>query len=178
MEGRRRVLCTVALHMFLRTVWNTCSSTSNYPIMSEFNQIRGFWTDLLSRPIKFHETPANRGRADVSVERERERRSDGHDEANWHLSWLKPTRLKLLTLTDDYISPFYTKRRSQYSRRLRRRSTAARLLRSWVRIPPGAWMFVCHVLSGSGLWDAMSWSLVQKESYWLWRAVVCDQGTS
>ena len=29
------------------------------------------------------------------------------------------------------------------ARGLRRRSTAARLLRSWVRIPPRAWMFVC-----------------------------------
>jgi hypothetical protein len=28
---------------------------------------------------------------------------------------------------------------------LRHRSTAARLLRSWVRIPPGAWMYVCCV---------------------------------
>jgi hypothetical protein len=31
---------------------------------------------------------------------------------------------------------------------------AARLLRSWVRIPPGAWIFVCcecHGLSGRGL---------------------------
>jgi hypothetical protein len=171
MEGRRRVLCTVALHMFLRTMWNTCRSPSNYPVMTEFNQIRGFWTDLRSRPIKSHETPANRGRADVSVERDRERdtRADGHDEANWHLSWLKLTRLKRLTLTDDYISPFYTKYRSQYSRRLRRRSTAARLLRSWVRIPPGAWMFVmcCQVEV-----SATSWSLVQKESYRLARRCV------
>jgi len=31
-------------------------------------------------------------------------------------------------------------------RGLKRRSTAARLLRSWVRIPPGACMFVCCVL--------------------------------
>ena len=35
----------------------------------------------------------------------------------------------------------YKKRRSQWPRGLRRRSTAARLLRLWVRIPPGAWMF-------------------------------------
>ena len=35
-------------------------------------------------------------------------------------------------------------RRSQWPRGLRRRSTAARLLRSWVRIPLGAWMFVCY----------------------------------
>jgi hypothetical protein len=33
--------------------------------------------------------------------------------------------------------------RSQWPRRLRRRSAAERLLGSWVRIPPGAWMFVC-----------------------------------
>ena len=47
-------------------------------------------------------------------------------------------------------------RRSQWPRGLGRRSTAARLLRSWVRIPPGAWMSVCReccVLSGRGLCD-------------------------
>ena len=33
--------------------------------------------------------------------------------------------------------------RSQWPRGLRRRSAAARLLRLWVRIPPGAWTFVC-----------------------------------
>jgi hypothetical protein len=41
---------------------------------------------------------------------------------------------------------------------LRRRSAAARLLRLWVRIPPGAWMFVCYVccvLSGRGLCDEL-----------------------
>ena len=32
---------------------------------------------------------------------------------------------------------------SQWPRGLRRRSAAARLLRSWVRIPPGAGIFVC-----------------------------------
>jgi hypothetical protein len=32
--------------------------------------------------------------------------------------------------------------RSQWPRGLRRRSAAERLLGSWVRIPPGAWMFV------------------------------------
>jgi hypothetical protein len=36
--------------------------------------------------------------------------------------------------------------RSQWPRSLRRRSAAARLLRSWVRIPPGAWMFVVSVV--------------------------------
>ena len=36
--------------------------------------------------------------------------------------------------------------RSQWPRVLRRRSTAARLLRSWVRIPPGTWLFVVSVV--------------------------------
>jgi hypothetical protein len=69
--------------------------------------------------------------------------------------------------------------RSQWPRGLRRRSTAARLLRSWVRNPPGAWMFVCCVccvLSGRGLCD----ELISRpeESYRLWRVVVCDHETS
>jgi hypothetical protein len=41
--------------------------------------------------------------------------------------------------------------RSQWARGLKCRSTAARILRSWVRIPPGAWIFaccLCCVLSG------------------------------
>ena len=70
-------------------------------------------------------------------------------------------------------------RRSQWPRGLRRRSAAARLLRTWVRIPPGAWMFVyceCRVLSGRGLCD----ELINRpeESYPLWCVVVCDLETS
>jgi len=41
---------------------------------------------------------------------------------------------------------------------VRRKSAAARLLRLWVRIPPGAGMFVCCaccVLSGRGLCDEL-----------------------
>jgi hypothetical protein len=60
--------------------------------------------------------------------------------------------------------------RSQWQRGLRRRSTAARLLRLWVRIPPGAWMSVCCVLSGRGLCDGLI--ARPEESYRLWR-VVC-----
>jgi hypothetical protein len=60
------------------------------------------------------------------------------------------------------------------------RSSAARLLRLWVRIPPGAWMFVgcecCVLLSGRGLCDGLITRL--EESYRLWRVVVCDQETS
>jgi len=54
--------------------------------------------------------------------------------------------------------------RSQWPRGLRRRSTAARLLRSWVRIPPGEWIFVCckrYVCCQLEV-SSMSWSLVQK----------------
>jgi hypothetical protein len=42
--------------------------------------------------------------------------------------------------------------------RSKARSTAARLLRSWVRIPPVTWIFVCWVycvLSGRGLYDEL-----------------------
>ena len=55
------------------------------------------------------------------------------------------------------------------------RPAAARLLRSWVRIPPGVWIFVCcecRVLSGRGLCD----ELITRpgESYRLCCVVVCD----
>ena len=56
---------------------------------------------------------------------------------------------------------------------------AARLLRSWVRIPPGAWIFVCcecRVLWGSGLCDELITRPV--ESYRLCCVVVCDLETS
>ena len=69
--------------------------------------------------------------------------------------------------------------RSQWPCGLRRRSTAARLLRSWVRIPSRACMFVCCVccvLSGRGLYDGLI--IRSEESYRLWRVVVCDHGTS
>ena len=68
--------------------------------------------------------------------------------------------------------------RSQWPCGLRRRSAAARLLRSWVRIPPGAWMFVCCeccVLSGRGLCDELITR--PEESYRLWCFVVCDLET-
>jgi len=58
-------------------------------------------------------------------------------------------------------------------------STAARLLRLWVRIPLRAWMFVwceCCVLSGRGLCDGLITR--PEESYRMWRVVVCDHETS
>ena len=59
------------------------------------------------------------------------------------------------------------------------RPEAARLLRSWVRIPPGAWIFVCcecRVLSGRSLCDELSTR--PEEFYRLWCVVVCDLETS
>jgi len=58
-------------------------------------------------------------------------------------------------------------------------SQAARLLRSWVRIPPGAWIFVCcdcRVLSGRGLCDELITR--PEESYRLCCVVVCVLETS
>jgi hypothetical protein len=64
---------------------------------------------------------------------------------------------------------------SQWQRGRRRRFGAPRLLISWVRIPPGAWMFVCCeccVLSGRGLCDELITH--PEESYRMWCVVVCD----
>jgi len=69
--------------------------------------------------------------------------------------------------------------RSQWPRGLRRRSSAARLLRLWIRIPLGALMFVCCeccVMLERGLCDRLI--TLPEESYRLWRVVVCDQETS
>ena len=69
--------------------------------------------------------------------------------------------------------------RSQWPRSLRRRSSAARLLRLWVRIPPEAWIFVCCeccVMSGRGLCDGLI--ARPQESCRMWGVVVCDQETS
>ena len=59
------------------------------------------------------------------------------------------------------------------------RPVAAHLLRSWVRIPPGAWIFVfcdCRVLSGRGLCDELITR--PEESYRLLCVVVCGLETS
>ena len=59
------------------------------------------------------------------------------------------------------------------------RPQAAHLLRSWVRIPPGARIFVCcecRVLSGRGLCDELITG--PEESYRLCCVIVCDLETS
>jgi hypothetical protein len=64
----------------------------------------------------------------------------------------------------------------QWPRDLRRRSTAESLRASWVRIQPGAWMFVSctvFVLSGRGLCDGPIPRL--EESYRLWCVSEYDQ---
>jgi len=56
---------------------------------------------------------------------------------------------------------------------------AAHLLRSWVRFPPGAWIFVCcecRVLSGRGLCDELITR--PEESHRLCCVVVCDLETT
>ena len=101
--------------------------------------------------------------------------------------WVKDVKKKKLEegrsyrwfreITNDYSNDVFC--RSQWPRGPRRRSLAARLLRLWVRIPPGAWIFVCcecYILSGRGLCDGLI--IRSEESYRMWRVVVCDQETS
>ena len=91
----------------------------------------------------------------------------------------QPGQTLVPTLHGKLGGILYAVSRSQWPRGLRRRSAAARLLRLWVRIPPGAWMSVCCeccVFSGRGLCDELITRL--EESYRLWCVVVCDLETS
>jgi hypothetical protein len=87
--------------------------------------------------------------------------------------------VKFIGLLEELVSCIIgVNNRSQWPRDLRRRSTAARLLRSWNRIHPEAWMFVCCVccvLSGRGLCDGLITR--PEESYRLWRVIMCDRET-
>ena len=108
-----------------------------------------------------------------------------HYAGSFHKSLQRRTFFVAIIIQQDatiyrlFVSINRYKSRSQWPRGLRRRSAAARLLRSWVRIPPGAWMFVCCeccVLSGRGLCDELITH--PEESYRLWCVVVCDLETS
>jgi len=68
---------------------------------------------------------------------------------------------------------------AQWPRGLRRRSVAACFLGLRVRIPPGAWMYVCCefcVMSGRGFCNEVMTR--PEESYRLWCVVECDLETS
>ena len=68
---------------------------------------------------------------------------------------------------------------SQMLRGLRRGSAAVRLLELWVRILPGAWMYVsckCGVLSSRGFCDELITR--PEESYRVWCVSECDSKAS
>ena len=103
----------------------------------------------------------------------------------------KPIRLSLpcnwkqaVTLHEDNHSPYLSRImsvscQSQWPRGLKHGSATARMLRLWVRILPGAKMFVyceCCVLSSRGLCDELI--ARQEESYRPWCVVECDLETS
>ena len=88
-------------------------------------------------------------------------------------------KLVLMQVSHFILSRSLWCRRSQWPRGVRRRSAAARQLKSWVRIPPGSWMSVCCeccVLSGRGL--CVGLIARSKESYRLWCVIVCGLETS
>ena len=99
------------------------------------------------------------------------------------LQWVYHIRNRRVSRNPTLNSPiFFTHGRargSQWPRGLRRWSTAVCLLRSWIPIPPEAWMFVCWeccVLPGRGLCEELTTR--PEESYRLWCVVVCDIETS
>ena len=100
--------------------------------------------------------------------------------------WFYTERLKKLSCSLKQKVPFFfivvmSNKKEWDGRTLSagERPEAARLLRSWVRIPPGAWIFVCcecRVLSGRGLCDELI--TCPEESYRLCCVVVCNLETS
>jgi len=94
----------------------------------------------------------------------------------WEVSIMMALTSKFVDITLFFFFFFCW---SQWPRGLRRRSAAALLLRLWVRIPQGAWMFVCCqccVLLGRSFCDKLITR--PEESYRLWCVVVCDLETS
>ena len=81
----------------------------------------------------------------------------------------------LTLLLEDKFWDYLPGSRYQWPRSLRHRSAAARPLRLWVRISPRAWLFVCCVFSGIGLYEELT---IRPESHRLWCVVVCDLETS
>jgi hypothetical protein len=83
-----------------------------------------------------------------------------------HCNYLQQTCCTTERLTPERFMKWThlrTRRRSQCPRRLRRRSSAARLLRVWVRIPRGAWIFIAvSVVFCQVEVSVTDWSLVQR----------------
>jgi hypothetical protein len=77
--------------------------------------------------------------------------------------------------TSDHVFYFFC--RSQWPRGLRRRYSAARLLRLWVRIPLEAWMFVVSVVCCQVEVSATDWLLVQRSPTDC-GASLCDRETT
>ena len=99
----------------------------------------------------------------------------------WYVSFVCLALINLIFIGLCIVIYSYsaTNSRSQWPRGLRPRSAAARLLRSWVRIPPGAWIFVCCeccVLSRRGLCEELITR--PEESYRLWCVILCDLETT
>jgi hypothetical protein len=88
-------------------------------------------------------------------------------------------KLKMLCVSVTNIVGNTGANRSRWQRGLRRRSAAARLLRLWVLIPLGTWMFVCCEWCESSNRDLSDELIIRTEqSYWAWCVVVCDLETS
>ena len=79
-------------------------------------------------------------------------------------TYVTPISKFLLFITSELIHARVNTCRSQWPRGLRRSSAAARLIGSWVRIPPEAWIFVCceYYVCCQVEVSATSWSLVQR----------------
>ena len=78
----------------------------------------------------------------------------------WFCPLLLITTPNILTYKKSFcfLNRIFKPSRSQWPCGVRRRSSAARMLRLWVRITPGAWMFFCcecYVLSSGGLCDEL-----------------------
>jgi hypothetical protein len=97
---------------------------------------------------------------------------------NLHAFLISPTRAACLAhlILFDLVTRVVVGGCSQWSRALRYRSAATRLLKLWVRNAPEAWMFVCCVFSGRGLCDELI--TPPEESYQLWCVIVCGLETS
>ena len=91
-------------------------------------------------------------------------------------------RIKLYINSSLNLAVQRRRRRSERPHGLRRRSAAACLLRWWVRIPPGAGMFVMTVVCCQVEVSAMSWSLVQRSptecgaSFCVWSTNLLNKG--